>query len=645
MFGNVFKPIKIGTLEVKNRLARSAGATNYANLDGTATPRLWDFYSEEAKGGVGLVVVETSYVDEIAAKGLERELAVSRDDCLPGLTKLAQGIKENGARAGIQISHLGGGRQVGDPILAPSATEYQTTMGPQMPRSMTVEEIKALVEAFGEAAVRAQKAGFDLVEIHAGHEHGLGQFLSPYLNLRTDDYGGSLENRMRFPLEVFQEVRRRVGKDFPVCVKISTTDFMPGGLPVEEAIEFSCRLENAGVDVIHASAGGLMTVHHTISPIYFPQGCNVDLAAMVKKAVGVPVIAVGSINRLEMAEEIVAAGKADMIGITRPLMADPYFPQKGREGKVNDIRPCIRCTEGCFGSIVANAPVICTVNAEQAADYEQTLESVAKPRKVAVVGGGPAGLEAARVAAIKGHNVTLYEKRGLGGNLIEDSTPDYKKERRQLITYFKTQLDKLGVAVKQEEATARALQDGGFDAIILATGANKGMPALKGVDKPSVVNVVEAYQDKVKGDKVVIVASEWQSGCCDVALYLVELGKKVTLLLPGDMMQMMGAVAMTNAAADMLAIWEMMAVKGVEVVYSTAVKEITDAGAVAVDAEGKETTFAADTVIVPPVFTPNDALAKALATSGLEVHSAGDCVEPRRIYNAIHEGHAVARAL
>jgi len=645
MFDNVFKPIKIGTLEVKNRLARSAGATNYANLDGSATPMLLDFYWEEAKGGVGLVMVETSYIDEVAAKGLEREFAVSRDDCLPGLTKLAQGIKDNGARAGIQLGHLGGGRQVGDPILAPSAVEYQTTMGPQMPREATVEEIKAIVEAFGDAALRAKKAGFDIVEVHAGHEHGLGQFLSPYLNLRTDDYGGSFENRMRLPLEAFENVRSKVGKDFPICVKISTTDFMPGGLPVEEAIEFARRLEKAGADAIHASAGGLMTVHHTITPVYFPQACNVDLSAMIKKAVSIPVLAVGSINRMELAEEILAAGKADMVAICRPLMADPYFPQKGKEGRLNDIRPCSRCTEGCFSSIVADAPVKCTVNAELATEYEQTLEPVASPKKVAVVGGGPAGMEAARVAAIKGHKVTLYEKRDLGGNLIEDSTSDYKKERKQLITYFKTQLDKLGVAIKKEEASAQTLQEAGFDAVILATGANKRKADLKGVDKPSVIHAVEAYQGEVKGDKVVIVASDWQSGCCDVALYLVEQGKKVTLLFPGDMMEMMVAVAMVNSATDMLAIWEQMVVKGVEAVYSTEFQEITDAGVVAADPEGKEATYAADTVIVPPVFTPNDSLAKTLAGMGMNVHSVGDCVEPRRILNAIHEGHAIARAL
>ncbi len=645
MFDNLFKPIKIGSMEVKNRLARSAGATNYAATDGTATPLLLDFYAEQARGGVGLVMVETSYVDEKGAKGLEREFSISRDDRIPDLAKLAQAIKENGARAGIQLGHLGGGRAVGPPIVAPSAVPYTTTMGEQIPQEASIEEIEELVDAFGLAAVRVQEAGFDTVEIHAAHEHLLGQFLSPVRNKRTDRYGGSFENRMRFPMEVYENVRRRLGKDFPICVKISVTDFIPGGVTIEESIEFARQLERNGVDVIHASAGGFLTVHHTIQPVYFPQGCNVDLAAMVKKAVSIPVMAVGSISSPNLAEEILAFGKADIICVCRPLLADPYFPQKARQGRVNEIRPCIRCTEGCFDAIMKNEPVTCTVNAELAVAYQQSLEPVAKARKVAVVGGGPGGLEVARVAAIKGHQVTLYEKRKLGGNLIEDSAPEYKKERRQLITYFTTQLDKLGVTVKQEEATAKTVEDNGFDAVILATGAHIQKPSLKGMDKAFVIDAVEAYQGKVKGEKVVVVASEWEHGCIDAALYLAEQGKKVTILLSADMMEMMTAISTVVSAADMLAMWEVMAVKGLEVVYGMSVEEISHAGVVAVDQEGKESTFPADIVVVAPKFTPNDSLANALQKRGLEVYSVGDCVEPRRIYHAIHEGHAVARQL
>jgi thioredoxin reductase len=446
-------------------------------------------------------------------------------------------------------------------------------------------------------------------------------------------------------LEVYENVRRRLGKDFPICVKISTTDFVPGGLPVEEAIEFSRQLEGAGVDAIHASAGGLMTVHHTITPIYFPQGCNVDLSAMIKKSVSIPVMTVSSINRLDLADDILASGRADMVCICRPLLADPYFPQKGKEGRVNDIRPCIRCTEGCFGPIVRNEPVTCTVNAELAVAYEQTLDPVARPKRVAVVGGGPAGLEAARVAAIKGHKVTLYEKRGLGGNLIEDSMSEYKKERRQLITYFTTQLDNLGVAIKHEEATAKTIRESDFEAIIIATGANRAKPGLKGVDKAFVIDAVEAYQGRVKGEHVVVVASEWEHGCIDAALYLAEQGNNVTMLFSGEMMQVMMRVAAVVSATDMMAMWEIMPQRGINVVYGTTVREISNGGVVTVDKEGKENVFPSDTVVVAPKFIPNDALVKTLATSGLEVYSAGDCVEPRRIYHAIHEGHAVARKL
>ncbi|OGO04677.1 MAG: hypothetical protein A2Y91_06975 [Chloroflexi bacterium RBG_13_54_8] len=388
-----------------------------------------------------------------------------------------------------------------------------------------------------------------------------------------------------------------------------------------------------------------MTVHHTITPIYFPQGCNVELSARIKKAVAIPVMAVGSINRVELAEEVLASGKADIICICRPLLADPFFAQKGMKGKLRDIRPCIRCTEGCFGAIVANKPVTCTVNAELAVPYEQTLNRVAKPKKVAVVGGGPAGMEAARVASVKGHKVTLYEKRQLGGNLIEDSTSDFKKERRQLITYFTTQLRQLGVNIKREEANANTIERNKFDAVVLATGASRGKPDLKGVESVSVIDAVAAYHGEAKGNKVVVVANEWRHGCIDAAMYLMEQGKKVTIVFDGETLDMMMAVGAVVSATDMMAMWEVMAAKRLEAVYGMTVREITDRGVVAVNKEGKETAFAADTVVVPPKFTPNDALAKALAKSGVKVYCAGDCVEPRRFYNAIHEGHAVARQL
>jgi len=646
MFDNVFSPIKIGTMQVKNRLSRSAAATNYAAVGGAVTPLLMDFYAEQARGGVGLIMVETSYVDEKGSRGLEREMAISRDDCIPGLAKVAKAIKENGARAGIQLGHLGGGRALGPPLVAPSAVPYGTVMGDKIPQELSIEEIKEIADAFGLAALRAKEAGFEIVEIHSAHEHLLGQFLTPNRNKRTDVYGGALENRIRFPLEVLDNVRRRVGDNFPICVKISVTDFIPGGVTTEDSIEFARQLERNGADIIHASAGGLITVNRTIQPIYYHRGCHVYLAEMIKRVVNIPVMAVGSITSLDLAEEIVVSGKADMICVCRALLADPCFPQKAKEGKANEIRPCIRCTEGCFGSIMKNEPVTCTVNAELAIKYDKPLERVAKARKVAVIGGGPAGLEAARVAALRGHQVTLYEKRGrLGGYLIEDSIPEYKKERRELINYFVNQLEKLGVMVNQEEATVKTLEQKGFDAVVVATGAKKETPRLKGADKAFVINAVDVYHDKTKGHNVVVIASEWEVGCCDVALYLAEQGKKTTLLFSRDMMEVMTAVSAIAFPADMMALWEVMPQRGIEIHYGMKVKEVSHGVVVASDKEERKSTFPADTVVVVPRFTSNDALAKELTKHKLEVHTIGDCVEPRRIYHAIHEGHAIGRQL
>ena len=645
MFEQLFSPINIGSLQVKNRLARSAAATNYANTAGEVTPLLIAFYAEMAKGGTGLIMVETSCVDEDGGHALEHEVSISKDKCIPGLTKLAEAIKKNGACAGIQLGHTGGAGTVG-PTVAPSSIPYKAAMGEHIPKELDIEGIKGLVESHVRAAERARQAGFDIVEIHSGHEHLLGQFLSSYRNQRKDEYGGSLENRMRLPLEILRAVRKQLGKNFPICVKISVSDFVPGGVTIEESIEYARRLEQNGADAIHASAGGLTTVQRTIQPIYYPRGCHAGLAEKIKKVVNIPVIAVGSITSPVLAEDILTSKKADMIAVTRALLADPYFPQKAKEGKTNEIRPCIRCTAGCFGSIVNNVPVTCTVNAELAIKYEQSLDKVAKPRKVAVIGGGPAGLEAARVAAIRGHNVTLYETRNqLGGFLIEDSTPEYKKERKELINYFVNQLKKLGVVVEQKEATAEIIMSKGFDAVVVATGAKLETSKMKGADKAHVINAVDVYHGKTKGNNVVIVATEWEVGCCDLSLYLAEQGKKTTLLFSQDVMGAITAVSAIAFPPEMLALWELMPEKGIDIQYNIKVKEVHDGAVVATDGDGKKVSFPADTVVVVPKFIPNDDLAKKLAKRKIEVHTIGDCVEPRRIYHAIHEGHAVGRKL
>lgn len=646
MFDNLFRPGKIGSLEVKNRVVKAGSLSLMATPEGEITPRLVDYYAELARGGTGLITVDFAYIDSIASQGIHHMLALYSDEHIPGLRRITEVIKTNGARASLQIAHMGGVRAIGEPVLAPSAITYPGLLGEVVPQELSAEQIQDIVEAYGETARRAQEAGFDTVELHGAHGYLINEFLSPHFNKRTDAYGGSLENRMRFALEVLESVRGHVGQGFPITMRISGVEYVEDGTPREEVIEFARALERAGLDAIHVSAGISATTQWMLPPIYYPRGCNVYLAEAVKKAVTIPVMAVGGITTPDLAEEILAAGKADFIALARPLIADPYWPEKAREGRASEIRPCIRCTESCFNSVLNLQPVKCTVNAERGIDYEQTLEPVARPRKVAVVGDGPAGLEAARVAAIKGHEVTLFHRGGrLGGHLIEDSAPNFKAERQRLITYFENELKRLGVRVKREEATAETVEKAGFDAIIAATGSQRKMPKVRGADRPFVIDVVDAYHGKAKGDSVVIVAPEWELGACDLALYLVEQGKKPKILFAkGSIEEVVEAMAVEASFPAVLALLDVMFQRGCDMQFGLRLREIGD-GAVVVAKGGKKQTLAADSVVLVPEFAPNDDLARALERRGLEVHRVGDSAEPRRIKDAIHEGHLAARQL
>ena len=316
-------------------------------------------------------------------------------------------------------------------------------------------------------------AGFDLVEIHACHGYLISNFLSPYSNKRTDLYGGPFENRIRILLEIIREIKAQVGPDYPICCRLSGTDYEPDGYGIDETVELCKRLEALGVAAIHMSGGIHHTTIHEVSPMGMSLAHNVWAAEAAKKEISLPVIASGSITSPALAESILEEGKGDFIGLGRPLWADPQWPLKAREGRPEDIRPCIRCNDGCLarGDHIANT-VRCTTNVALCREEEFAITPAEHPRRVAVVGGGPAGMEAARVCALKGHNVTLYEKRELGGALLEASIPDFKApDLKPLVDYLKTQVEKTGVEVIAKEATLADLTGGAYDAVIVAAGA------------------------------------------------------------------------------------------------------------------------------------------------------------------------------
>jgi 2,4-dienoyl-CoA reductase-like NADH-dependent reductase (Old Yellow Enzyme family)/thioredoxin reductase len=609
-----------------------------------------NYYRNWAKGGVGLVIVEMAAIDYVGAAELPGMIMIGSDETIPGLTSLAKTLKENGTAPGIQVCH-GGGCKLGKPSFGPSKFPYVNIMGMKQDcEEMTEAQIGEAIENYGQAALRAKKAGFEMVEIHMAHGYLPDAFYSPKYNLRTDQWGGSPEKRMRFPIEVLKSVKKYVGSDFPVSCRISGTEWEEGGITLEESIPFAQALEKAGADAINVSSAGAFTHYKIIIPIYYPRGNNVFLAEAVKRSgIKVPVICNGGITVPELAEEILATGKADFVAIGRPLWADPEWPNKAREGRVDEIRPCVRQNISCGGAAVMKSGVFtCSVNPEFQTRYEGTLDKTPSPKDVAVIGAGPGGLQAAWVAATKGHKVTLYEKRDvLGGNLVEDAVPAFRADKARLLSHFRHEMKRLGVNVKHEEATTDTIQKGKYDAVIVATGSRRSKPKIKGIDKPIAVDFVEALRGRMKGNDIVILATDYEIRCVDVAFYANELNKKVTILFTQEnttqLATDMGAAEsgmQSQAIMDVLPKTPNISIQlGVEPV------EITDRGVV-VERNGKKETIPADTVVYTPEFVSNDGIANALEKKGVKVAKVGDCVEPMRLMcYAIHEGHAAAKKL
>ncbi len=643
-YPRLFEPGCIGNLELKNRIIKAPQHTGLANPDGSVTDRMLRYYREVARGGVAMVIVEYAWVDEDASRASPCQLGIARMDHVPGLSLLADTIKANGARAAIQISHAGRQRFLLEQPKAASDVPWPeiTAAGCPVPVPLTVEEIREIVKAFGRAAKRAQTAGFDLVEIHACHGYLISNFFSPHTNKRTDWYGGPLENRMRLLLDIIKEIKNQVGPDYPICVRLSGTDYEPDGHTIEETMELAKRLETRGVAAIHMSGGNHHTTIHEVAPMGMPLANNVWAAEAVKKVVNIPVIASGSINLPDLAESILADGKGDFIGLGRPLWADPEWPLKAKEGRPEDIRPCIRCNDGCLarGDHIANT-VRCTVNVALCREEEFAPTLAKRPLKVAVVGGGPAGMEAARVAALKGHQVTLFERRELGGALLEASLPAFKgPDLKPLIAYFRTQMEKLPVQVILREATVEELGSGTYDAVVVATGATAvGLEDVPGINDPKVVSALAVLRSEVVvGDRVAVIGGGIVG--TEVGLMVAETGRRVIFVEMLDEF-------MCGITFDERQVYQQR-MRGLDVTVYTERRlvEVTSTGIVVADGSGARTELEIDSVVLAAGFRPARGLVESLRRiPGLKVVEAGDCIAPGKIFDAIHSGHMAARVL
>ena len=638
-YPRLFERGMIGQLEVKNRIVKAATGTYLANPDLSVSDRMLRFYEDMARGGAGIVFADNAIIVDEYHMGI----GGWSDKYIPGMALLASSIKDNGARAGLQLSHPGrdGAYVGGAGARAASRMQWEDWYehGMAVPQELTIEEIHGLVEAYGDAARRARVAGFDLVEIHAAAGTLPSNFLSPADNRRNDMYGGSLKGRMRFLVEASRSIKKKAGDDFPLSIRLSLNDYEPGGIVLEESIEVARALEQNGVDAINAFGGSHAEAAHAAGCMLMPWGLHVPAAAALKEAVGIPVMVVGSIQTPEFAEGILESGKADFIALGRPLLADPHWPRKAKEGREEDIRPCIRCNDGCHDrGMLSNRPTECTVNPAILKQDTLAITKADKARDVAVVGAGPAGMEAARVLALRGHNVTLYEMRELGGALVEASVPEFKADIRRLLDYYKTQLGKLGIEAVRKEATAEDIKAGGFDAVVVAAGAELKALDVHGIDSPIVTNVLDVLGGKAKTGQRVVVVGGGVTGA-EAGLFLAEQGREITFVEMLD--DFMSGIGINRNAYS-----ERLSAQNVCIHTGKRLDAVLDGAAVIVDRYGRKQEIGTDSIVIASGFVPRTGLRQRLEEeTGLEVYAAGDCMGARMIFDAIHEGFLAARMI
>ena len=528
-FKALFTPFRIGNLELKNRIVMPPMATNFAGEDGAVNDRHIAYYVKRANGGVGYITFEHTGVLK-QGRAFPNMALIDSDQNIPSFKRLVEAIHQEGGKIVIQINHAG--RQTsssitGTPIVAPSAIPCPVRK--EMPQELSVEEIQKIVEAYGQAARRVKETGADGVEIHMAHGYLLCQFLSPFSNKRTDEYGGDRDRRMRMAIEVLRTVRNRVGPDFPVLCRLSADEYVEGGLKLEDTKEIAKALERNGADSLHVSACVAASGYLNHPPYYAEEGVFVHLAQGVKSVVGIPVITVGRIRTPELANHIVDEKKADLVSMGRALIADPELPVKTLEGRIEDILPCISCNR-CVLSIRKGA-LQCAVNPETGREREFTLQKTDHPKKVWIIGGGPAGMKAAEIASRRGHEVTLYEeKTQLGGRFLLAAIPPKKQVLNEFVDYLKRELEKLPVRmVLGKPFDTALLQKAKPDVIILATGAKPFHPAIDGIKESHTVSVDDALSGSVDIGRKVLIVGGGGIGA-EAADHLSEEGKEVTLI-------------------------------------------------------------------------------------------------------------------
>lgn len=638
----LFESIKIGGVELRNRIVMAPIATHLATEDGAISQRQINYYTERAKGGVGLVITESCCVRDDGRRKKYR-LSISEDKLIPGFKRLARSVHNFGAKIAMQLHHGGRlctPRDINEFPIAASSCPCPLTGGDffigNIARVLKKGEIKELVQCFGEGARRAYEAEFDLIQIHAGHGYLINNFLSPESNNREDEYGGSLENRIRFLIETIDCVKRKTKGKLPIMVRFDGAEFIPGGYGLEEAEIIAKKLEENGVDEINITAGNHGSAEWTIQPAEFLEGCLAYLSEQIKRHVNIPVSTVGKINAPFFAERLLKERKADLIYFGRALLADPELPIKSKQGRIGEIRKCI-CCMNCVSRISQGVDINCSVNAQAGREKEFTISPSSHVKKIVIIGGGPAAMEAARVLSLRGHKVTLFEKNNeLGGLINIASIPPYRIGLKSIVDYLKYQLKILKVDVRlnnEFKIGKRRLSE--YDVVIFATGSIPLIPKINRINVSNLITSDECFLSKrVSGKRYVIIGGGVVGLQC--ADFLTKKRRDIDVVV----IEKESSIARDIGNIEKKMILNRLLNAGVRILINSRISKIED-GQVIIEVDGQKKNFRFDKLVISIGRLPNNAY-QHISSRLKEHYVIGDCLKPRKIIDAIHDAYKLA---
>ena len=641
-FEKLFTPLKFGPVEIKNRFIVSPMVMNFCTVDGFCTERFAAYHEEKAKGGWGLIITEDFAVTP-AGKGYDYLPGLWMDEQIEGFKNLTERVHKHGAKIYAQIYHAG--RQAPAAVIgcqpeAPSAIECPDIR--DIPRELSTAEVKQLVTRFGDAARRAEQAGFDGIMIHAAHGYLINQFLSSYSNKRTDEYGGCFTNRVRFLMEIIADIKSKVSENFGIDIKLSGQERVPEGMTIVDTMTVARMAEEAGVHSINISSGTYASGYTQVQPAVFGHGWLLEDAAAVKQVVNIPVTLIGRVNDAMYAETILKTGKVDAVYMGRASLADPHMPNKVKAGNLESVVRCTACLQGCVSNIGKRLPAQCVVNPRMGFESEYDLSPAEIKKTVWVAGGGPAGAEAAIVAAQKGHTVVLFEAKDyLGGNFRTAAVAPYKGELTTFMSWQRYTLGQLGVEIRYNTVlTADMVKEGKPDVVLVATGSEVARPPIAGLELPFVHTAVEALNGECVADgKIAVIGGGLVGGEC--ANFLASHENQVTIF------EYLPEIIAEEPASIKRFVLRDFREHDVKVHVNTKVVSINEDMTITYEnaEDGVKTTGKFDAILLATGLRSVNTLEAELQGLGVEVLSVGDAHKAGDGYAAIHSGYKAALAL